>query len=577
MRGTLSESTLRTAVIGLALALLAVMFGLVRCGEARRSDTSDEPMHLVRGVAYWQQSDTMLSYSHPPLANAVTTAVLLPDIGHTDVTTLHGWARKDPVRLGHSYFRRDFEAARSELSRARGAMTWVALAFATWVFVWCWRRWDPITALVALALVATNPTILAHAGLMTTDLPAAFAGFAAITSFAAWLESRGWVRLALFALAVAVLLATKHSGAPIVVVLSTGAFAWAWLGRGRFAGSPRPRRLGRAALELLVVGLVSIAVVNAAYRFDKTGWTIDEIVAQPEPENWISNEYEHDIIRAPPLLPGSLRVPLPYPYLYGLASIGHQSEIGHRSVFFGMRTRRNPLYFPVMLLLKQPVGVLALLGIAAWQVRRKRVPAATTTWLIVATAIAYVAIASLGKFNVGVRHVLLVFPVMIVIAARMAVIGWRSLADTRWARPVIAGCIATAAIAGPLAVPHTLGWFNVLVGGPAGGNRATIVGEDWGQDVADLGVYLREHDHRRIHYRTSGRPLRALELRRWGVESVPLDCDDAVPAGAIVAAHGTELVRSPECLAWLDACTELTVINHHIHVWRCDEAAGPDH
>ena len=68
---------------------------------------------------------------------------------------------------------------RPELVRAATpGMLWVALAFATWVFVWCWRRWDPITALVALALVATNPTILAHAGLMTTDLPAAFAGFA---------------------------------------------------------------------------------------------------------------------------------------------------------------------------------------------------------------------------------------------------------------------------------------------------------------------------------------------------------------------------------------------------------------
>jgi hypothetical protein len=58
-------------------------------------------------------------------------------------------------------------------------------------------------------------------------------------------------------------------------------------------------------------------------------------------------------------------------------------------------------------------------------------------------------------------------------------------------------------------------------------------------------------------------------VRRWGVATVPIACDDIPPAGSIVAAHRTDLVRNPECLAWLDACTELDVIDHHIHVYRC--------
>ena len=64
--------------------------------------------------------------------------------------------------------------------------------------------------------------------------------------------------------------------------------------------------------------------INAAYRFQHTGLTVDEILERPEPRYWISSPYKGELLEEmTPLskLPGSLPIPLPYTEIFGLGCI----------------------------------------------------------------------------------------------------------------------------------------------------------------------------------------------------------------------------------------------------------------
>src|SRR5690606_961314 len=98
---------------------------------------------------------------------------------------------KDAQRLSGSYFATDFAPARAELSIARRSIAACAVVFAAYFALWCWGRWGPSVAVIGLALLVGHPTILAHGGLMTTDLPAMALAFVALTQFCKYLETKG--------------------------------------------------------------------------------------------------------------------------------------------------------------------------------------------------------------------------------------------------------------------------------------------------------------------------------------------------------------------------------------------------
>ena len=563
------EPRLRSWQVAVSCIILLCSLFLLSTGrEDHRSHTADEANHLVRGVAVLQTGTTALSYSHPPLANVLVALPLGDRIDRVDLTDLEPWSALDPGSIGVAYFKRDFDEARRDLSIMRHTMACVAVAFALVFFLWVRKRWGSATALIALALFAGHPTLVAHAGLATTDIPLAFATFVTLTQFTQWLEDSSPWRLLAFAFSVGVLLATKHTAVVMFGIMVAIASYWAWNGRGRFATGTRRQRLASTRNQLLLTGAIALLGVNASYGFQETALSVDEIVDHPEPRNWISRNFDHDIIHPPSLLPGATPVPLPYTYVYGLVSLQHQSKIGHLSYLAGIKARRNPLYFPVLILIKTPVGILGLLGLAAWLVRKRRLQPSPEALAIAAFCTLFVLIASFGRINIGVRHVLPVFPFMAAFAARTAVVGW-TLIPTRLGRAALVGATVSAALAAAATYPYFISHFNALAGGRSGGHRISVVGEDWGQDNTELADWLLRHDIDRIAYYDAGRPLRHEEIRRHGLKTKRLRCHDVPTAKSTAVTHITDQVRYPGCLRWTQACDNIGRINHHLYVWDC--------
>jgi hypothetical protein len=93
-----------------------------------------------------------------------------------------------------------------------------------------------------------------------------------------------------------------------------------------------------------------------------------------------------------------------------------------------------------------------------------------------------------ARINIGVRHVLPVYPLLFVLAARVATIRL----GPAWLMPLLVTLSLALAAASALRVaPHQLAYFNELVGGPARGHRYLSDSNlDWGQDLKRLGAFM---------------------------------------------------------------------------------------
>jgi hypothetical protein len=307
-------------------------------------------------------------------------------------------------------------------------------------------------------------------------------------------------------------------------------------------------------------------VVNASYLFQQTGWSAGAILAHPEPSSPHTEEVEGVATEAySPVshLPAWMPVPLPYPFVFGAATIRAQHEAGHGGRLFGLKTM-TPAYFPVLLVVKTPAAILALLACAAVATRRwLRYRRALTSPLLIVPFVLLLALLP-SRIQIGVRHALPIVPFLLLPASLAAL----ALAQRRplWTAGLGLLLIAELAITHPRHISH----FSWLIGGPAVGHRVNIVGEDWGQDVGRFGRFAEERGLFPLHYVPYGH-ITPLELAATGVPFEKAGCRPGNhPRGpGWLAVHAAKLVRREKpCGPIPVGATPDAVFEHHIFVFR---------
>lgn len=560
----------------LVLALVLVVSGsLVRWGQEDESPTEDEFAHLARGIAYWTTGDTRLSYAHPPLANALVTIGVASDDDIPDITTFTRSfdKRVDSGSVASGLLKKDYPSMRDKLLRARQAMTWVFLVGVAYAYFWGLRIGGWPAAVAAAVFVGFNPTIIAQARYVTTDLPAGVAIAMAVGEFSRYLAGDGgrhttWVTMPL-ALAGAIL--SKHSAALLAPMFVGVGFVVVMLRAGIFREHGRIKGLLRFAGHGAFAALVALLAINAAYRFQHTGLTVDEILERPEPRYWISSPYKGELLEEmTPLskLPGSLRIPLPYTEIFGLGCIRAQNERGYPMASFNGEPRKKGhwLYFPTLLLFKTPIIVLALVliggPIALWRLRM-RPPLAVT--VVTVLALLFLAMSMRSNLNMGFRHALPVETMLCMVAGAIWGGAWAWLGDTPWRRAGLSLLVATVAYVGVQAGPHYLGWFNDLIGRQRG-HEINSVGDDWGQDRKQFAELVARYHLQPLHYdqQTS---TRQLEIKHHELRYTPIKCRKVPPEASWVAIHLQSLQARPQCFKYLEGLEPVFRVNDHVHVF----------
>lgn len=352
----------------------------------------------------------------------------------------------------------------------------LALSVGTAVLLarWTRRMLGEWAGFVAVLLYCTCPNILAHAGIVTPDAGLMLGFVATLSVSGRWLERPGWKGAALLGLVLGL-----AQGAKFTALLLYPVVGLAWL------VSLKRERPWSLAAQFAVSILLSVAVLNAAYRFHGSGRKLADY------------QFASQSLRALSSLLDSMKsvpVPLPRDYLEGLDAQRAVMEGAHPVFLDGEWSVTGfPSYYPRTLLYKLPhlAKLLMLAGGCLWIIR----PRVTHPWrarvLVLAPIILLLGIAGGTAMQLGVRYVLPILPLLMLCAARAGTL----LENLRpGLRRMIAGVLAAVCVASLRFHPHHLAYFNEYAGGPIGGRHHLLDSNlDWGQDLHLVKAFMDEH------------------------------------------------------------------------------------
>jgi hypothetical protein len=181
------------------VALLLACVGPLFVYDHTREDTlsADEPVHLLSGLLMAERRNAIVNIEHPPLMKLLAglSAGRLPLAPLPDAvpmgTSFWTW--------GHAYLFENAVPVDRIVAAARAPFLALFGLLILLVFAAARNRWGDGPALFAAALCAFDPNLVAHAGVVHTDLGAALTILASVLAFDAALRKPGAGRVAVAA------------------------------------------------------------------------------------------------------------------------------------------------------------------------------------------------------------------------------------------------------------------------------------------------------------------------------------------------------------------------------------------
>jgi 4-amino-4-deoxy-L-arabinose transferase-like glycosyltransferase len=490
--------TVRRLLVAIAAAALFCTFAVEVTRASRDlSATWNEPYHLLAGFSYWHSADYGINPEHPPFAKLVGALPLLfmplkaPRVGRDDskpAANKLGWALV--YGLGNN--------ADALLLRARLAEALVGLLLVLLLFEAGHHMFGAGVAWIAAALAVFEPNLLAHSALITTDSACSCFYLASVYAFWRASERPTLLRLTGCGVVSGLALASKHSALlilPTLALLAAAEIASRVRGAVREPSAPRPilaREIRTWLVRLIVIYGLAVLVLWGFYGF--------RFQARPDGlPLWITQvkyaAYLKGHLTAWLLNTATRLRLLPESYLFGLTDVLNVTA-GPRMSFLLGRLYPHALwyYFPVDFVIKSTLGFLGLLilGVAtfkAWSGERHRMAA----YLLIPPVL-FMGVAMTAGTNMGIRHVLPIYPFLILAAAAGA---WQLIRRRRAWAAVVALLMVFHLASSLRALPDYLAYSNELFGGTAETYRnLSISNADWGQGMIEVRQYL---ERRNIH------------------------------------------------------------------------------
>lgn len=476
--------------------LTLIFVALSLASIAYKSPTYDETVHLFAGYSYLKWGDYRVNPEHPPLVKMLAAAPLLAlDLNTAGITPReryivqrdknYGWV------LAHRFVFADNDAE-TLFFYARLVMVLLAAVLALCVGRWTWELYGIEAAGVALFLFCFDPNIIAHSSIVQTDVPFALVFFAATYFFWRSLEQLTWINLMATALLFAVAAVTKFSFVTIipiwlvlgiVAILSSKPMQSPITIPQEITGSCRKAAL--VSTILLFSVLFGYLAIWTAYqfRFEAISFQRGKLpLADLSADNsWL--DWVFQLCRNYYVLPEAL--------IYGLADVYRHME--RTSYLLGEISQSGFwLYFPVAFLVKTPAPTLLLIIIGSVYSIVHR-PTAGGAFFLLVPALLFFLFAVWSRLNVGWRHILPIYPFLLVWLGGVVSAMWRS--GKHWTRGALILLGVWLCGSTLWSYPNYLAYFNEFVGGPSRGHLFLVDSSlDWGQDLKGLKKWMsRNH------------------------------------------------------------------------------------
>jgi tetratricopeptide (TPR) repeat protein len=468
------------------LAAFSALFVTLAVGAYTQSSaTWDEPIHLTAGYVALTKHDFRVDPSHPPFLRmwAALPLLFLDNVSISDVPADRIPTRQwlgDAYGFAHRFLYVDNDADRL-LYIARFMPVALGVVLGILIFLWT-REWLGFTpAVIALACYTFEPNLLAHASLVTTDLGVTCFIFGTI--YFAWLTSRrfSYQRVTGLVLCFSLALVSKFSAVLLVPVVLALALAGA---RGRTLMSSR-----RALTIAAALAAVSVAVVWASYGFS---------YLPAESMSSAMNFYDLAVGNGDSMIAAVVQWIdthrlLPNGYAQGFL-YSYTSALQLPAFLSGSYSNEGWwYYFLIAFVLKTPTVLILLVvaGVVA-VCRRRHDLQREDVGFVLLPVLVFLGVAMWSGINIGLRHILPVYPFVILFAA----LGAREL--TRIPRlprtAAIAAAITLWTVEYATAYPYTLTFFNSPAGGPERGYRHLADSNlGWGQGLKPLKSWMDEN------------------------------------------------------------------------------------
>jgi hypothetical protein len=460
----------------------------------------DDSMHMPAGYSYLLTHDYRLNQEHPPLIK------LLSGLG---LWKLHpyfpfespGWhqaaAPGDPEdgmeRIEEAFF--ESNAKQFEQIAFYGRLPVLIIPLLLLLAVW-WitrRLFGPIPALIAVFLLATEPNIVGNAIVVQDDVAAALVLLLFVIAVKRFMTDARVTGACVLGGALGLALVTKYSLivlAPVSCVVVIACLTYRLI-RKRSS-------LATVVLSSFVVFITAYLILIAFYAFH-----IDRIDANESSQiaSWFylsgqsAEAFNRFLMWLPPLLPRY--------FVSGIDMVVQDSRDGRPAFLLGQISDTGWwYYFPVAFALKTTIPfLLASVGGLVWAVyqvlRRKRY----VIVYILLPGLIYLALTMTSHLNIGVRHLLPMFPFAAITGAGFisAVVEFglkrgRGLGAALAAIALVPGLVIAVS-----AFPNYLTYFSPLAGGAARGwQTLSDSNVETGQEVKPLARYLKDRGENRV-------------------------------------------------------------------------------
>ncbi len=443
----------------LALILIVLLSATAAISAMRRTSTTfDEIVMMAGGARGFETGKFDLAPEHPPFTQYLygfpvflNGANYPPEIGGPvpDAGYRYRYARQFFWRSGNDAERIAF------LGRLMGVACAMTLVFVVYRFV---KPWGPGPAVLAAALVAFLPDLLAHSGVAYNDVPLALVFLLSLWAMDTAARRPGWRRGAVAGGSVALALSIKFSA---IVLIPIAVLIVIAEGMARRVERAWLRPLGPALLVALLTGYATLVVI---YRGD-----------------FLLNEFIY-----------GLR------FTFSHVSEGHGAPgylLGHYS------TTGWWYFFPVAFLYKTPaalhaLGVLALLGFLSTGIKWRELPGSALRVPLLGLVVFSAALLT-SSLNIGFRYALPALPLLcILIAVGISRLWLKARPALRAALVALPLWYTASALA---AYPHFLSYVSEYGPGNQRGDLVLLDSSlDWGQGLLELRDFMREQNIDRV-------------------------------------------------------------------------------
>jgi hypothetical protein len=525
-----------------------------------KNATIDEPAHALAGWLDLRRGDFRFETVNPSLWKMYAA---IGNVGSNPKMTFDGPVWRDVgwdpqaevVWACRTLYQTPGNDADAFINRSRGMMLLLAVIAGAVLAAWTHRIGGPVAAVVATALFCVDPTVLAHAPLVKSDIAFALVLFG--LAWATWsLGQKVTIgRVLLVGLLCGVELNVKFSGVIVGPILALMLAVRAVMPKpwdGSRFGRTVVGRLGIAALVGGIAIAMCVGVTWAAYglRFgpapsptvrmnmdavflkDRQCVAAAELHRVPTPaevanrpagptERVIAFANEHRL--------------LPQAMLAGLLYQHASTQLWNGLLDGQIRDTGRWDYFPRAFVYKTPVAELAAVAVAGiillFNVRR--IPRHGWTFSCIAIPFAvFSAAAMTTHLNVGLRNILPLYPFLFLSIGVAAAIAWRE----RPRLTAVAGSLlAIGVVAADISAwPDFVPFFNAA----SSANELEHLADsnlDWGQDVRQLADWQKRHPDVPLYTYL----FTTVDPKYYGVRATSLPASGGSPPGivAISATH----------------------------------------